>query len=99
MKKMRYSNLALMFGLSFVIMYLVMFLNMDSIEHYHTSAFRIYMALMMVAPMAVMMMSMMGSMYPDKRVNAAIVVGGIALLIAALAALRTQSGVGDIQYM
>jgi uncharacterized protein (DUF305 family) len=80
-------------------MYTVMFLNMDSISHYHTSATRTYMAILMVAPMAIVMMLMMGKMYPDKKLNTGIIVGGIVVFILALVGLRTQTPIGDVQYM
>lgn len=83
----------------FFIMYIVMFLNVTDISHYHTSATRIYMALLMVAPMVVVMMAMMGKMYPNKKANTAVVISGIVLFIVTLFALRTQTGVNDVQYM
>ncbi len=96
---MTYRKFVVMMILSFLIMYTVMFLNMDSITHYHTSATRIYMAILMVAPMAVAMMLMMGKMYPDKKLNTGIILTGIVVFILALAGLRTQTPVGDVQYM
>lgn len=96
---MSYKKLMITMSISFVVMYLVMFLNMDSIHHYHTSATRVYMALLMVAPMAVIMITMMGKMYPNKKVNTVIILGGIVLFVAILAALRTQTPISDVQYM
>ncbi len=54
-----------------------MFLNISEINHYYTSFTRIYMAILMVAPMAVVMMLMMGEMYPDKKMNVSIIAGAI----------------------
>lgn len=76
-----------------------MFLNMDMLEHYHTSTTRIYMAILMVAPMAVTMLLMMGKMYPNKRLNTSIIVGSIVVFALVLAALRTQTPISDVQYM
>ena len=84
---------------SFIIMYVVMFLNMDKLEHYHTSLTRIYMALLMVAPMAIVMMLMMGKMYPDKKTNSVIIASGAVVFVLTLIALRTQTPVSDVQYM
>ena len=64
---MTYKKFSLMMIISFFIMYIVMFLNLDRIGHYHTSTTRIYMALLMVAPMAVVMMPMMGKCIPTKN--------------------------------
>lgn len=76
-----------------------MFLNIDNISHYHTSTTRVYMALLMVAPMAVVMMLMMGKMYPDKKINTAIILGGVVVFVLVLFGLRTQTPISDVQYM
>ncbi|TCJ12200.1 DUF305 domain-containing protein [Flaviaesturariibacter flavus] len=99
MKGMSYKKFWLTMFISFIIMYTVMFLNIDNASHYHTSLTRIYMALLMVAPMAVVMMAMMGTMYPNKNTNMAIIFGGIVVFFLSLIALRTQTPIGDIQYM
>jgi uncharacterized protein (DUF305 family) len=85
--------------ISFVIMYVVMFLNMDSVDHYHTSTTRIYMAILMIAPMAIVMMTMMGKMYPNKRTNTGIIITAIIVFIVTLTALRMQTPISDVQYM
>jgi uncharacterized protein (DUF305 family) len=99
MKGMSYKKFMVMMLISFLIMYLVMFLNIDNISHYHTSLTRIYMALLMVAPMAVVMMAMMGKMYPDRKINMGIVIAAVIVFIVTLVALRTQTPIGDVQYM
>jgi uncharacterized protein (DUF305 family) len=99
MKMENYIKFILMLSLSFGIMYIVMFLNIDKLEHYHTSTTRIYMAILMIAPMAVMMMLMMGKMYPNKKLNTSIIVVSIMVFALILAALRTQTPIGDVQYM
>lgn len=96
---MSYKKFSVTMIISFIIMYLIMFLNMIEIKHYHTSITRIYMALLMVAPMAVLMMLMMGGMYPDKKLNMGIIVVGVVVFVATLFALRSQTPVGDVQYM
>jgi uncharacterized protein (DUF305 family) len=96
---MNYKKFAVLMVVSFLIMYAVMFLNMDSINHYHTSITRTYMAIMMVAPMAVVMMLMMGKMYPNKVLNASIIVVALIVFSLTLIGLRTQTPIGDVQYM
>lgn len=96
---MSYKKFTIMMAVSFVIMYLVMFLNVIEIKHYHTSLTRIYMTLLMIAAMAVVMILMMGKMYPSKKVNTGIMVGGIIVFALMLAALRSQTPIGDVQYM
>ena len=53
--------------ISFIIMYCVMFLNITQLDYFYVSTTRIYMALLMISPMAVVMMLMMGKMYPNKK--------------------------------
>lgn len=64
---MSYRKFMVMLLICFFIMYLVMFLNMDKLSHYHISPTRVYMAMLMVAPMTVVMVLMMGKMYPGKK--------------------------------
>ena len=99
MQGMSYKKFTLMMAISFVIMYAVMFLNIDRLSHYHTSTTRIYMTILMIAPMAVVMMGMMGKMYPNKKVNTGIMVGAVVVFIITLIGLRTQTPIGDVQYM
>ncbi len=99
MQPMGYKKFSLMMVISFVIMYAVMFLNVDEANHIYLSTTRTYMALMMVSPMAIVMMLMMGKMYPDKKINTGIIVAAIVLFSLVLTGLRTQTPIGDVQYM
>ena len=99
MKNGSYKRFVIMMVLSFFIMYIVMFLNIDKFSHYHTSLTRVYMALLMVAPMAVVMMLMMGKMYPNKTLNTGIIIGAAVVFMLVLAGLRSQTPIGDAQYM
>ncbi len=99
MKGMNYKMFLVMMSISFFIMYIVMFLNMDKLEHYHTSATRIYMALLMEASMGVVMMLLMGKMYLNKKLNTGIILTSIVVFIVVLIGLRTQTPIADVQYM
>ncbi len=96
---MHYRKFLLMMVISFVVMYSIMFLNVDKGNHIYLSATRTYMSLLMVLPMAVMMMLLMGKMYPNKKLNTAIVISSIVMFGVFLAGLRTQTPIGDVQYM
>ncbi len=96
---MSYNKFLIMLVISFAIMYGVMFLNVDEAGHIYLSLTRTYMALLMVTAMAVLMMLLMGKMYPDKKRNTVIIVVSFVLFGLVLAALRTQTPVGDEQYM
>ncbi len=96
---MNYKKFLLMMIISFIIMYAVMFLNVARIEHVYLSTTRFYMALLMVAPMAMVMLLMMGKMYPNKKWNLAIIVTSIAVFVITLTFLRQQTFIEDRNYM
>ena len=49
--------------------------------------------------MAIVMMLMMGKMYPDKKTNSVIIASGAVVFVLTLIALITQTPVSDVQYM
>ena len=85
--------------LSFLAMYAVMYAMVDKWADVHLSLSRAYMAALMAAPMVLLELWLMKSMYPDKRMNAILaglaVVAGVALWVA----IRTEAGVGDRQFL
>lgn len=85
------TGTAVMFGL--------MYLNTYAAEHVFYSETRAYMALLMGAAMAVIMLSFMLSMYKNKKANAAIFAGAIVLFSGALYLVRSQITVGQVSYM
>ncbi len=60
MQNLSYGKFALTLLVSFVVMYGVMFLNVDEIDHVYLSLTRTYMSVLMVCPMAVLLLVMMG---------------------------------------
>jgi uncharacterized protein (DUF305 family) len=76
-----------------------MYLNSYGIEHVRWSETRAYMTLLMGATMTVIMLSFMSGMYTDKRLNAGIVVGSVAVFAVALWLVRSQITVADASYM
>lgn len=88
-----------MLVISFLIMYGVMFLNVDSANHIYLSLTRMYMSLLMVTPMALLMLGLMNRMYPNKKLNRVIAIASISVFILSLAFLRSQTFVSDKQYM
>jgi len=57
------------------------------------------MSLLMVLPMVLLMILFMGKMYPNKKLNNGIILGSIVLFGIVLGGLRSQTPIGDIQYM
>jgi len=97
--KSNYGKFALTMAISFIVMYSVMFFNVFQLDHIYISLNRFYMTLLMVSPMAIIMLGMMGGMYKDIKVNMIIATSAVLVFILSFVGLRTQTAVGDIQYM
>jgi uncharacterized protein (DUF305 family) len=94
-----YARFAAMIATSTVAMFGLMYLNTYQLDHVFFSETRAYMALVMGATMAVIMMSFMLNMYPNKKVNGGIFVGSIAVFALALYLVRSQETIEDVSYM
>ena len=94
-----YTKLAFNLSISLVLMYLVMFAMIDGIADFYSNLNMLYMALMMVAPMGVLMLLLMGSMYPNKRLNFYLYLAFAILFVAAFAFTRMQSFIGNEQFL
>jgi len=99
MEKGNYKKFLLMLSVSFVIMYGVMFLNAAQFDHVYLNLNRLYMALLMVGPMALVMLGFMTSMYKDRKLNAIIVSVSLVVIAGAFIMLRNQTLVNDEQFM
>jgi uncharacterized protein (DUF305 family) len=93
----------LMFGLNLllsgIIMYFVMFTMIDGLPEFFHNLNMFYMALMMVAPMAILMLLMMGSMYQNRKLNIAIGGSFAAVFLLACLFMRQQTAIGDEQFL
>jgi uncharacterized protein (DUF305 family) len=98
MKKM-YLMFGLMLLTSFIEMYAVMFLNVAQWDHVMLSWTRTYMSLLMVAPMGVIMLLYMWSMYKNRMANFAILAVCIVVFTVTLVLLRQQIPVGDVNWL
>lgn len=68
-------------------MFFLTYEMLDRVEHFFFSLNRFYMALV-AAPMVILMLARMGSMFPNCRLNRAV-----------LALARTQVPIGDRQFL
>lgn len=95
----QYKKFLIMLVTSFIIMYVVMFLNVDEFSDIYLSYTRTYMTLLMVSPMALVMLTLMRKMYTNKKLNSIITVSSFVIFVFALTALRSQAFISDTQYM
>ena len=98
--KENYKTFFLMLGLSFIAMYITMYLNTYAIDHVYFSLTRFYMVCLGISTMAVIMLLFMLKMYKNKKKNIAILIGSLVLFISALGLVRAQAPiVGDILWL
>ena len=94
-----YARFAAMIATSTVVMFGLMYLNVYEIGHVYFSQTRLYMALVMGATMAVIMLAFMQNMYKNRRVNLAIYVSSALVFALALWLARSQATVQDVSWM
>jgi hypothetical protein len=99
MGKTNYFKLSSMLFFSFIIMYSVMFFNVDKVDNVYLNLNRLYMTILMVAPMAIIMLLMMSSMFRNELINKVIIIASLIAITASFILLRTQTFVGDIEFM
>ncbi|HZM35657.1 MAG TPA: DUF305 domain-containing protein [Burkholderiales bacterium] len=97
--QMSYWRFAAMIATSTVVMYGLMYLNTYAYEHVFWSETRAWMALVMGATMAVIMLGYMLGMYKKRSLNFTIFGGSIAVFALALWLVRSQATVDDAEYM
>ena len=96
---MHYQHFAIEIGIDFVIMYLVMYTMIATLDHFYLNVNNTYMTLMMVSPMAIVMLVSMRSMFPAQRANWAIIAVAAIVFLGSFVAMRTQAAVGDVQFL
>ncbi|POR48297.1 DUF305 domain-containing protein [Bosea psychrotolerans] len=96
---MSYVRFGAMIAVSTIVMFGLMYLNTYEFDHIFFSQTRAWMALLMGATMAVLMLGFMQKMYGSKKANVAIVVASVAVFALALWLVRSQTTVDDVSYM
>jgi uncharacterized protein (DUF305 family) len=94
-----YWRFGAMIATSTAVMFVLMYLNTYAWDHVEWSETRFYMAIVMGAAMAVIMLSFMFAMYENRTVNIAILVGAVAIFAGSLWLVRSQTTVQDESYM
>lgn len=99
MANSHYGRLFSMAVLSFVSMYVLMYAMVDRIDNVYPNFNQFYMAGLMTAAMVVIELAIMGSMYGNRKLNAAILVGSVAALAGFWFLIRQQAAVSDEQFL
>lgn len=94
-----YRKLGIAVSINTVIMFLLTYVLISSWDHFLVNINRVYMALIMAAPMVIVMLLVMRSMFKDKRLNTILftVFGGAIIVLLIL--MRTQTPVGNAAFL
>jgi len=96
---MSYRRFGAMIATSTVVMFGLMYLNTYAIDHVWFSQTRAWMALLMGAVMAFIMLAFMLNMYDRRGINMAVFAGSVIVFGASLWLVRSQEAVDDVSYM
>jgi hypothetical protein len=96
---MTYRRFGAMIATSILVMYALTYTNVVSIDHIRISEERAYMAVLMGAGMAIVMLGWMWGMYRNTALNVAIIVAAVVIGAAAFLLSQTQALVDDEAYM
>lgn len=84
---------------STIVMFMFKYWSTFKVEHVFFSETRAYMALLMGATMALIMLGFMLHMLKNRKINIGIAAGGIIVFFLSLFLLRSQTLVDDTDYM
>lgn len=96
---MNYGRFAAMIATSTLIMFGLMYLNTYALDHVYYSQTRTWMALLMGAAMAIVMLGFMWGMYANRAANFSILAVGALVFAGSLWLVRSQQTVSDVAYM
>lgn len=95
--KRPYQSLALAIFINFFIMWALTYIGVWSFDHVYLNLNRFYMAIVMVAPMLIVMLTVMSPMYDNVRLNIGIYVVSTVVFVAAIIGIQAQAFVGDVE--
>jgi uncharacterized protein (DUF305 family) len=94
-----YTHLAVTTLINAAVMYLVMYTMINDVSNFYNNINQVYMVLMMAAPMVIIMLIDMRSMFANKKLNLMLHVVAAALVVVGFVGMRTQAAVGDSQFL
>lgn len=94
-----YGRLLSMVLLSFVAMYILMYAMVNTFGNVYSNLNQFYMAGLMAAPMLPIELMLMGRMYPNRKLNVALALLGVVVMIVFWVGVRQQVGITDQQFL
>lgn len=94
-----YRRLLGMVVLSYITMYVLMYAMVDKPGNVFNNLNQVYMAALMAAPMLLIELALMRSMYPNKRLNAGLAIAAVVVMLLCWSGIRQQMAVSDQQFL
>jgi len=88
-----------MTALSFLAMFVLMYAMVDKFANVYANLNQAYMAGLMAAPMVIIELVLMRSMYPNVKRNAAIIAVTLIVMALCWVLIRQQSAISDRQFL
>lgn len=99
MKPMSTRRLLVMAAIHFALMYALMYAMVNVFSNIFPSLNQIYMAGLMTAPMLILEVILMGSMYENKRAIRIIMGVSVVVFVACFVFIRQQTGITDGEFI
>ena len=97
--RQNYIRLLIMFVFHFIAMYIFMYAMVNTFGNIYSNYNQFYMAALMAAPMVIIELFIMSSMYPKKKLNLGIITIGIVVLVCSFFFIREQIAIDDNQFL
>ena len=98
-KQGHYGRVLLMTAVSFVAMFILMYAMVDRFANVYANFNQVYMAGLMAAPMVLIEMALMRSMYPNAKLNGVIILATLLVMILCWVFIRQQTAISDNQFV
>lgn len=99
MSESHYRHLLMMAVLSYISMYILMYAMVNTIDNVFNNFNQFYMAGLMTAPMVLIELFVMRSMFPNKQRNALIIAVSIVAALVFFLLIRQQAAISDKQFL
>lgn len=99
MSKSHYRHLLMMAILSFIAMYILMYAMVNVFGNVFNNFNQFYMAGLMAAPMVLIELFVMRSMYQDRKRNVLVVAASILAALVFFLLIRQQAAISDKQFL
>ena len=99
MSENHYRHLLIMAVLSFISMYILMYAMVNTVDNVFNNFNQFYMAGLMAAPMVLIELFVMRSMFPNKQRNTLIIAVSIVAAVVFFLLIRQQAAISDKQFL